>query len=375
MSNLENELRELYRAVTDTVREEELPGLHEKRSRPRRGRWFGAFVPLAAAAAVVVAIGIGVAVPKLASSPSRTPASATALPGTRGSFAPPPPFMIVLRTPSDPRPLLVVSAATGRTTAEVPVPRADTAWVDAEVTGSDTTFVLAATPNRGGLCNPTYLYTLTLAASGKVVSLRPWTEPVVKAELLSMSASADGRTLAFVADRCSGPDQEIGIIRGRAAKTWRESYPYVYNGGLSVSGDGSKLVYTDSPAGPQHVRVRVLDTGSKPGDAHAASTVVYSYPFPAARAPGVAVSPDFTRMYVSWLTGRDSFHLAGYRIGAGGLQGPLFRLNTSSGLVISMAGGEVMDWNPGVSLYLVNPVTGKAARIRTPWVNAWGITW
>jgi hypothetical protein len=40
-----------------------------------------------------------------------------------------------------------------------------------------------------------------------------------------------------------------------------------------------------------------------------------------------------------------------------------------------MAGGEVMDWNPGVSLYLVNPVTGKAARIRTPWVNAWGITW
>lgn len=374
MSKLEDELRELYRAVTDTVREEELPGLYEQRARPRRGRWFGAFVPLAAAAAVVVAIGIGVAVPKLASSPSRTPASATSRPGTPFSLAPAPPFMIVLRTPSAPRPLLVVSAATGRTTAEVPAPRADTVWVDAEVTGSDTTFVLAAAPNRGGLCNPTYLYTLTLAASGQVVSLRPWTEPVVKAELLSMSASADGRTLAFVADRCNSPDQEIGIIRGRAAKTWREPLPYVYNGGLSLSGDASKLVYTDSPAGPQQVRVRVLATGSKPGDAHAASTVVYTYPS-TGRAAGVAVSPDFTRIYLSWLTGRDSFHLAGYRIGAGRLQGPLFRLNTSSGLVISMAGGEVMDWNPGVSLYLVNPVTGKAARIRTPWVNAWGITW
>lgn len=34
-----------------------------------------------------------------------------------------------------------------------------------------------------------------------------------------------------------------------------------------------------------------------------------------------------------------------------------------------------MVWNPGISLYLVDPLTGKATRIHTKWVNAWGITW
>jgi hypothetical protein len=61
----------VYRAVTDAIREEDLPGLYEKRGRTRRFRrgWFSAFAPLAAAVAVVVAIGVGYAVPKLVSSP------------------------------------------------------------------------------------------------------------------------------------------------------------------------------------------------------------------------------------------------------------------------------------------------------------------
>jgi hypothetical protein len=29
--------------------------------------------------------------------------------------------------------------------------------------------------------------------------------------------------------------------------------------------------------------------------------------------------------------------------------------------------------DPGVSFYLVDPVTGKTMRIRTAWTNAWGI--
>ncbi|HWN63939.1 MAG TPA: hypothetical protein VNO25_25065, partial [Streptosporangiaceae bacterium] len=61
MKSLEDELRKLYRAVTETIREEDLPGLFEPRARTRRRSWFGAFAPLAAAVAVVVAIGLGVA--------------------------------------------------------------------------------------------------------------------------------------------------------------------------------------------------------------------------------------------------------------------------------------------------------------------------
>jgi hypothetical protein len=368
---LEDELRQAYRELTDTIREEDLPGLYERPARPRRRRWFSAFTPLAAAAAVLVAIGVGVAVPKLANAPSGP--TEPAGPGAPGTVAAPP-FMIVLNRPNAPRPLLVVSAVTGRTTAELPVPRTDTVWVDAEATGSGTTFVLAATPNRGGLCDPTYLYTLTLSGGGKVASLRPWTVPVVPAEVVSLSASADGSTLAFVSDECRGPDQEIGIISGRAMRTWRESYPLVFlNGDLSLSGDGSKLVYADAPAGGQDARVRVLDTSSAPGSASAASKTLYTLPA-AGRASSFAIGADFTTMYVSWLTGRDSFHLVGYRIGPGGVQRTLFS-RTMSGQFISWAGRQLMVWNPGVSLSLVDPVTGKATRIRTAWVNAWGITW
>jgi hypothetical protein len=369
MTSLEDELREAYRAVTDTVREEDLPGLYEQRAR-RRSR-FGAFAPLAAAAAVVVAIGAGLIVPELLSTPGRAaaPATPTAIPATPRTT---PPFMIIVNTPNARRPLVVVSAATGRTTATVAVPRKDTAWFDVAPTASGTRFIVAATPLRGGLCNPTYLYTLTLSASGVPTSLRPWTVPVVPAEIGSLSASADGGTLAFVQTACRGPDQQIGIIRGGRMKTWREPYP-LFADDLSLSAAGSKLGYAESTVARPGARVRVLDTGSAPGNATAASTVVYTYPA-AGRAPSVAIGPDLTTMYVAWLTGRDTFHLVGYRIGAGGVRGTLFS-RTMPGEFVSLAGGQVLVWDPGVALYLVDPVTGKAARIRTAWTNAWGIFW
>jgi hypothetical protein len=117
----------------------------------------------------------------------------------------------------------------------------------------------------------------------------------------------------------------------------------------------------------------VLDTGSASGRATAASTIVYTYPA-AGRAPGVAIGADFTMIDVGWLTGSDTFHLAGYRIGAGGLQGRLFS-QTMPGEFVSLAGRQVLVWDPGVALYLVDPVTGKATRIRTAWTNVWGIFW
>jgi len=84
MTSLEDRLRDAYRAVTDTVREDELPGLYGKRARNRRGGRFSAFAPLAAAATVVVAIVAGVAVPKLASSPGR-PAHPASSPAVRSA--------------------------------------------------------------------------------------------------------------------------------------------------------------------------------------------------------------------------------------------------------------------------------------------------
>jgi hypothetical protein len=366
MRSLEDELREAYRAVTDTVREDELPGLYDQRARIRHGR-FTAFAPLAATAAVLIAIGVGFAVARLVGTPTR-PATPVTLATPKAT----PPFMIIVNTPNAQRPLVVVSAATGRTTGTVAVPRQRTVWFDVAPTASGTTFIVAATPLQGGLCNPTYLYTLTLSARGVPTSLRPWTVPVVPAEIGSLSASASGGTLAFDETQCRGPDQKIGIIRDGKMKTWQEPYP-LFADDLSLSADGSKLGYVEVKIPAQGGRVRVLDTGSAPGSATAASTIVYTFPA-AGRAPDVAIGADFTTMYVGWLTGSDTFHLAGYRIGAGGLQGRLFS-QTMPGQVISLAGRQVLVWDPGVALYLVDPVTGKATRIRTAWKNAWGIFW
>jgi hypothetical protein len=52
-------------------------------------------------------------------------------------------------------------------------------------------------------------------------------------------------------------------------------------------------------------------------------------------------------MYVAWLTSSDTFHLAGYRIGADGVQGTLFS-RTMPGEFVSLADGQVLVRDPGV---------------------------
>jgi hypothetical protein len=103
MTSLEDRLRSAYRAVTDPVGEDELPGLHGTRARNRRRGRLSAFAPLAAAATVIVAIVVSVAVPKLASSPGR-PAnpdnSRAARPAGTGVSSPPAPSAPVRSAPT-----------------------------------------------------------------------------------------------------------------------------------------------------------------------------------------------------------------------------------------------------------------------------------
>ena len=78
-------------------------------------------------------------------------------------------------------------------------------------------------------------------------------------------------------------------------------------------------------------------------------------------------------MYVAWVTGFDTVHLAGYRIGPGGVQGALFRRTLPTGVSVSWAGSQLLVWDPGV--YLVDPVTGKVTLVRAAWTDSWGISW
>jgi hypothetical protein len=363
MTSLEDRLREAYRAVTDKVREDELPGLDGRGARTRRRRRFSAFAPLAAAAAVVVVIVASVAVPKLANSPGRS-----AGPAVPGPGAGTPPFVLIMNKADahgNVGPLVIVSAATGRVTGTVPAPRRGTTWSDVALTGSATTFVAEATPARGGLCNPSYLYTLTLSASGALASLKPWTDPVVPLEITSIAASADGGALAFVYYPCRGGYQEIGFIRGKTMKTWQQ--PAGFAGFLSLSGDGSMLGYGGT--------AWLLDTLSAPGSAAAASKIMYTYPADG-REPVAAFGPDGTTMYVSWITGWDTLHLAGFRIGPGGVQRTLFRRTLPGGVSVSWAGSQLLVWDPRVAVYRVDPLTGTAEKLHgEAWTGSWGIYW
>jgi hypothetical protein len=134
------------------------------------------------------------------------------------------------------------------------------------------------------------------------------------------------------------------------------------------------LGYVEGPIGYGHDWVRMLDTSSAPGNATAASKMVYTYPTDG-RATFFTFGADSATLYVSWLTGQDTFHLAGYRVGRGGLQGRLFSRIMPDGLSLSRAGSQVLVWDPSVAAYLVDPVTGKATRVRPRWLNAWGIAW
>lgn len=361
MTSLEDRLREAYRAVTDMIREEDLPGLNDKRVRARRSR-FSTFAPMAAAATVVVAIVASVVIPKLANSPTRPATPATS--ATSAIPAGPPAFVVVMNRPNsrgNVGPLVVVSAATGGITGRVPDPRKGTTWSNVAVTGSGTMFVLSAVPTRGGLCNPTYLYKLTLSASGAPVSLTPWTDPVVPAEIDSLTASADGGALAFIETECRGPGAEIGFIRGDRMKTWQEP-DLLYADFPSLSADGNVLGYTETAMG-QGGRVRVLDTNSAAGSAATAGKIIYTCPA-GARGPSVVIGADAATMYVAWVTGFDTFHLAGYRIGSGAVEGMLFRRTLPTGLHVSWAGGQLLTYDQEGAVYLVDPGTGHVTRVR-----------
>lgn len=375
MKDIEDRLRDMYDALTSTIVEEGLPGLNERR-RPAR-RWFATFAPLMAAAAVVIAVAGAVTLPELVrstSAPHPAPARHSLV---RGTTAAVPPYLIVFDEPAIRGPfgpVVVMSEKTGRIIGHVPAPRKGSSWYTALPTGSATTFLLAATLNRGGLCNDTYLYTLTLSASGKPTALTPWTDPVVHMEIEPYAASADGGTIAFSSYPCRSVDQEMGVIRGNSIRTWRVPYP-TQLGTLSLTADGSELSYVETTAAV--ARVRLLDTAAPAGLASAASRIIYTYPQRNPAAPLALISPDGTNLYVAAAWGPNGFQftgmLAGYRIGGG----MLFRWQLK-GLRVA----ESLNWAGGKLVamvlqgrYLIDPVTGKATQYRALPLNLYAIAW
>jgi len=378
MNELEDRLRDMYRAATETIRAEDVPGLYEQR-RSRPGGRFTVFAPLAAAAAVVLAVALAVTVPSLVRSaaPPSTPTS------HRSVTAGVPPYMVVfdeseMRGPFG-GPVVVISAKTGRIISHVPAPTKGGSWFSAVPTGNPGMFLLAATPDHLETCGDTYLYTLTLSATGKPAALTPWTDPVVHGDIYPYAASADGGTIAFGAYSCGqSRDQVIGIIRGRTMKTWRVSLPYDAES-LSLTADGSELSYvqTSQQAGHSTPQVRLLDTNAPSGMAAAASRVVYTYPDRNAVPPLAVISPGGTMLYVAAAWGADPVHLkgmlAGYRIGGGKLfDWKLTGLRTAQSL--DWAGSKLVSMVLD-GRYIIDPMTGKATKYSALPLDLYKIVW
>jgi hypothetical protein len=359
MTRIEDELRDLYRAVTDQVTERDVPGLYAKRRR-RAAR----FAPLAAAAAVVVAIAAGLAVPKLVGSPGQ-PAEVKS-----GSASVSPPFMLVMKAADDIAKdrLAVLSAATGRVTSTVPQPRKGSGWYDTAITGSGTRFVLAARPAAGNACQPTYLYTLTLSATGAPASLKPWTVPAVNAQLTTMAVSADGKTLAYTSIPCHGGSAVLGVITGHTVRTLPGADPVPF-GVPSLSADGSVLAYVQRGPGA-FATARLLYTSSA-----APSTFLFGYPANVLD-PQVVLSQDGTAAYVFWSNGTDHY-LTGYGIEPGGVRPVrplLFHEAIPNERDLVWAGDRLFLWG-GERTYLVNPANGKLTWFPALWLEHWDAVW
>jgi hypothetical protein len=83
--------------------------------------------------------------------------------------------------------------------------------------------------------------------------------------------------------------------------------------------------------------------------------------------------------FVFWIASPNGNHLtrtpAGCRIGPGGVRGTMFGRTMPAGKFISRAGRQVLVWDPGVALYLVDPVTGKATRVRGEGTGSLQVIW
>jgi hypothetical protein len=351
MTNLEDELRDLNRAVTDQVREEDLPGLYQRR---RRSAWY---VPLAAAVAVVVAITASLAVPRLVSSPAQSVRK------TAVKAATTPPFALDFVTTAR---IEVLSTATGRVTGTIPVPGKGLQWSAAAPAGSGTTFVLAAIGDAT-ICPRSYLYRLTLSAGGAPVSVRPWTVPVVDQWIMELTASADGSTVAYTGDCYRGrPDPVYGVIRGHTVTTWPGLVLEPSPSAVSLSANGDLLAYVYQRDAYSRWTVRLLDTRS-------GTTSKVAYPFPAdATTHSVVLSPDGATAYLLWGTAEERHSsLTAYRTGS---RTTLFSDTLPFEGEIAWAGSHLVLWG-GSSALLVDPATGRATAFRPPLLLSPSLHW
>lgn len=301
MSALEDRVRAALRADAATVRPDTLPGVPERPTRPASGRASSRRVrillPLGAAAAVAAIVtGIAVIAPHGGvpgpgqSAPSPAPSTAVlglplpvfgggGQPASRGvpASAPSPgapQYYVTVNEPSAVNSLVVRATASGTVVSTIDPP-AGTAFGAIAATAGDRTFITAVGPAGNGCEYETRLYQFQLSDRGVPGPLTPLNiaVPGNNVQNGTLAITPDGSTIAYDTWLC-GPNQdrfEVGVIdlATGQVRTWEVANQDEFTMGLSLSPDGTQLVYETLDGG-----AAILRTSASGGSLVAHSQVV-----------------------------------------------------------------------------------------------------
>ena len=305
MNAIEDLLRDAFEADAQTVRAEDVPPLAiacqpgSRRSLSSRLTRSRLVVPLAAAAAVIaVVLGAGLVVPGLLAGPGTagralSQRARSALFGTLTTVRPPR-YLVGLDNGSGPASDVgIYSARTGRLIAQVSPPRSGLGFIATAAAGGDLSFVVAAAA-RSGQC-ATWFYRLTLSSTGRVASLTPLAVPRVPGEIIppsGLTASADGRTVAYTANGCGHGNGWLGVIDlvSHKARIWRADAEDLWS--LSLSATGGLVLYVNSTVYGGDGSVQVLRTDARPGALSERARVVAPGNAGVGADGSVALTPD-----------------------------------------------------------------------------------
>jgi hypothetical protein len=317
MNDLEQRLRDAYRAAAATVRPDSVRGLYELRVhagqvRPRR--WFlgsGLALPLGAAAAVTaLVLAVAVIVPRLA---ARHGGVVATEPGVRI-----PQFTLA----DDGSDLRVIQTVTGRVVGEISAPAGLTftgQWgnlPDVAGTANDRRFFVLASPVSHG-CRA-FLYKVQLGGGGQPSLVRLPVALPAGTGTHALAVSGDGRTAALLLSSCGNPPDTnamqrnggivlVDLATGHLTRQWSygpDEVGQLLPGGPSVylSADGAQLafpVYPSPKSGQGEPTVRMLATSAPSGTLDSASRVAWRPPQGEAMdtLPQMALSPDGETLY------------------------------------------------------------------------------
>jgi hypothetical protein len=333
VDDIEERLRDAYRAAAQTIPPEAVGGLDERvvrigraaeGGRARRVMSGRVLLPVAAAAAVVAA---SVLVPTfesglLASHGSAAPGSGrgpgaaipSAIPrhpsrATKGgkpnrTLAVPPgaPAFFFASDGGPGTTLYVYSTATARVVARITPPHPGDTFDGIAATSDPLRFVVATGHDYS--CGAD-LYRLRLTADGQPAGYTPLPVPRLPEDVISLAATPDAQFLGYAGDECAdqgGGQGDIGLVNMGTGAISRWTAPKQEDiGSLSVSDKGTEIAFAVGPTKLFEAEAGLIATDATGGTlAQSAQVIVSGTQLrPAGTVPdGAALSPDGHAMYV-----------------------------------------------------------------------------